>query len=260
MYTYIPSLLLAPSPIPTLQVITEHRAEPRAPFHRFLLAVSHVAAHMSVLISQLIPPSPTHTVSMHLFLYVCVSIPALELGSSVLFFLTPVIHSCLSLLSLCVFFFSPHCQLLRVQVQRLFNIALTIQWLEVSLSMQNRSVRQTGCSVSSHLRTIVREGRNATNGNQHPLSGCLYPAGKQQNQTEQLDFVHRGLEKTLLRLGIHRQSDKATNRKGFTRGYCCHCPEKSLSTLAVGLWLKCWHILFVFPKMVSSRVRKKMCV
>ena len=53
-------------------------------YSRFPLIIYfiHGKVHMSMLLSQFIPPSPSPSGSTCLFLYVCISIPALEMGSS----------------------------------------------------------------------------------------------------------------------------------------------------------------------------------
>ena len=77
-------------PIPPLQVITEHRTELPVLYSRFPLdtCFTYGTVHMSVLISQ---PSLLHCVHMSL-LYVCISISALQIGSSVPSFQIP--HIC----------------------------------------------------------------------------------------------------------------------------------------------------------------------
>ena len=70
-------------PPPLLWVVTEHRTGLPVLYGSFPLAVcfTHGRVFMSILISQFVPPSPFPTVSP--ILYVCISIPALQIGSSV---------------------------------------------------------------------------------------------------------------------------------------------------------------------------------
>ena len=107
LYVYLYPLPLGPpsppTPFPPIQVITEHRAELPVLYGRFPLAIyfTHGSVFMSNLISQFIPPSPQPHVHMCI-LYVCVSIPALQIGSSVPFFQIP--HICLNIRCLCFSF------------------------------------------------------------------------------------------------------------------------------------------------------------
>ena len=87
MHTYIPSLSESPPhPVPPIQVTIEHQAEQLSVLHhRFPLALyfTYSSVFMSNPVLQFLPPSPAlcpHVRS------VCISIPALELGSSVPFF------------------------------------------------------------------------------------------------------------------------------------------------------------------------------
>ena len=87
METYIPFLWTLPpthAPIPPIRVITEHElsfsALLQVPTSNLLYIRS---AHTSNPISQFVPPPPT-CVHTSIF-YVCVSIAALQIGSSVLF-------------------------------------------------------------------------------------------------------------------------------------------------------------------------------
>ena len=76
-----PTPLPPRSPGPSIEVTTEHQADVPALHSRFPLAVyfTHSSVYMSIP-SQLIPPLPHH---LHMsILYVCISIPALQIGSS----------------------------------------------------------------------------------------------------------------------------------------------------------------------------------
>ena len=72
----LPTLILA------LYIITEPQAELPVLYSRFPLAIyfMHGSVCMSVLCSQFFPPCPYLTLSL---LYVCISIPALQIHSSV---------------------------------------------------------------------------------------------------------------------------------------------------------------------------------
>ena len=70
-------------PIP--QVIMEHWGELPVLYSSFPQAVLHGSVYTSMLPSQFIPLSFPHCVHMSV-LYICVSIPALQIGSSVPFF------------------------------------------------------------------------------------------------------------------------------------------------------------------------------
>ena len=90
MYTHIPSCLDPPPrpPIPPIQVITELWAELPALYSSFSqLSVLHLVVYICYsysLIPSHSPPCPPH---VHLsILYICISIPALQIGSPVLFF------------------------------------------------------------------------------------------------------------------------------------------------------------------------------
>ena len=48
-----------PIPLPLLQVITEHQAAFPVLYSLFPLALLHMVVHMSMLLSQFIPPSPS---------------------------------------------------------------------------------------------------------------------------------------------------------------------------------------------------------
>lgn len=76
---------LPPDPIPPLEFITEHPAELPLLNSSFPLAVylTYGSIYVSMLLSQFIPPSPCPSAST--ILHVCVSIPALHIGSSVPF-------------------------------------------------------------------------------------------------------------------------------------------------------------------------------
>ena len=72
LYVYICPLPLGPpssAPTPSIQVITEHRAEFPVLYSRFPLAIyfTHGSVFMSNLISQFIPPSLSPPVSTHPF-------------------------------------------------------------------------------------------------------------------------------------------------------------------------------------------------
>ena len=93
MYTYILSLSdVSPTPTPHPTHLSHHRAPHRAlcVYSSFPQAIyfTHGSVHMSVLLSQFIPLSPPVCTWP---LYVCVSIPALQIGSSVPFFQIPYI-------------------------------------------------------------------------------------------------------------------------------------------------------------------------
>ena len=96
--TYIPSCPSLPSPlIPPISVITEHRAELLALYSRFPLSISH----MVVYTCQSQSPNSPHLPSPHRVhtsvLCICVSIPALQIGSSVPFSQIP--HMCINIYS-----------------------------------------------------------------------------------------------------------------------------------------------------------------
>lgn len=89
-YLYLLSLLsvssVLPHPIPPLYVVTEHQAGLPVLFSSFLLTVYFTPASVfiSISISQFVTSSPP---PIHIsFLYVCISIPDLEIGSSIPFF------------------------------------------------------------------------------------------------------------------------------------------------------------------------------
>ena len=88
-YTHMPSLLSLPAilAIPPFQVISEHREElpnlhSRVPFAIYLIPGS---MYLSMLLSQFISPSLPDCAHKAM-LQVCVSIPALQTGSSGPFF------------------------------------------------------------------------------------------------------------------------------------------------------------------------------
>ena len=85
MYTHNPSLLDRPQPPAQPQIITKHRAKLPVLQSSSPVTIFHPVCiyHMSVLLSQFTPPSFSGSVSI---LYVCVFIPALQIGSSVPFF------------------------------------------------------------------------------------------------------------------------------------------------------------------------------
>ena len=99
LYVYTYSLPLQPpshSPIPPIQVITEHRAELPVLYCSFPLAIYFT--HGSVFISIHPPFHPP--LFLQSVLYVCASIPALKIGSLVPFFhvcVRSVAQSCLTL-------------------------------------------------------------------------------------------------------------------------------------------------------------------
>ena len=77
------------TPIPPTWVIKEQQAELPVPYTSFPLAIyfTHGSAYMSMLLFQFIPPSPSYPTHVHKFiLYVCISIPAPQIGSSIPFF------------------------------------------------------------------------------------------------------------------------------------------------------------------------------
>ena len=91
-YAYTHPLPLGPPfpPIPPNQAITEHRAE--LLYSRFPLAIYFT--HGCIYVKPNLPIHPTllfPTMSMSI-LYICLSIPALQIGSSVPFFQIP--HIC----------------------------------------------------------------------------------------------------------------------------------------------------------------------
>ena len=69
VYIYFLPLESAPSPIPLIQVISEHHAEFPVPSRRFSLAIclTHGSVYMSVPISQFILPSSSSHMSTCLF-------------------------------------------------------------------------------------------------------------------------------------------------------------------------------------------------
>ena len=77
---------LPPHSIPPIQVITQHQAELPVLSHRLPLAVLHTVLDTSIPISQFVPPPSSPAVPASPFsASVCVSIPALQMGSSVPF-------------------------------------------------------------------------------------------------------------------------------------------------------------------------------
>ena len=88
MYISPSSWTSLPTPIPPISVITEHQAELPVLYNCFPLATyfTYVSVYISVLISQLISPSPPHCVHMSI-LYVCISIALqIELIVAIFFF------------------------------------------------------------------------------------------------------------------------------------------------------------------------------
>ena len=89
IYTYVPSLLNVP-PIPhlilPLQAVRGHQVEFPVSYSKSPLATyfTYDNVYILMLLSQFIPPSPSHRVKS--VLYVCVSIAVLQIGSSVPFF------------------------------------------------------------------------------------------------------------------------------------------------------------------------------
>ena len=94
MYTYISSLL---DPLPSHPSRSSQSTELSSLGYTvtsYLLPILHMAVYMSTLISQFIPLSPFphfHTS----ILYICISIPSLQIGSSLQFFYTP--HICINM-------------------------------------------------------------------------------------------------------------------------------------------------------------------
>ena len=87
-YTHVPFSCASPShPISLLLVITEHWAKLPMPYSSFPLAVyfTHCSGYMSVLLFQFIPPSRFPPCVYKSVLYVSISIPALQIDSSVVF-------------------------------------------------------------------------------------------------------------------------------------------------------------------------------
>ena len=84
VYTYIPSTLsLPPTPHPTPLVITKHQTELPVLYSSFPQLSVHTWQCVYVThCSQFVPPSHFHMS----ILYICVSIPPLQIGSSVPFF------------------------------------------------------------------------------------------------------------------------------------------------------------------------------
>ena len=91
MYTYIPPSWASLLP---LEVVKEPGAElpVLCSCSPLAVCVTHGSVYMSMLLSQSVSPFPSHGVYMSV-LYVCVSIPALPIGSSVQVFWTPYIKS-----------------------------------------------------------------------------------------------------------------------------------------------------------------------
>ena len=88
-YTYIPPLLiLLPTSPSHPSRSSQSRAELPVLHSGFTLAISftHGSVYLSRLQSQFVPPSSSTTGSHMPFLYLCLSIPALQTGSSVLSF------------------------------------------------------------------------------------------------------------------------------------------------------------------------------
>ena len=91
---HIPCLLGLP--IPTLQVVTNHRADLPVLCSSFPLAIHFTfgSVYVSMLLSRFVPASPsTHVLKS--VPYVCIFIPALPLGSSLPFFQIP--YMCISI-------------------------------------------------------------------------------------------------------------------------------------------------------------------
>ena len=84
------------SPHPTLSIEAERRVRLPVLYSTFPLAIYfiHDRVYMSMLLSQFIPPSPSSCVHMSI-LYICVSIPALKILSSVPSFQIP--HKCINI-------------------------------------------------------------------------------------------------------------------------------------------------------------------
>ena len=98
IYTYIPALLDPTLPILPLQLITEHRGELLVLYSSFLLATYFTpgSVYMLMLPSQLIPSCPPHPHVPP----VCVSIPALQIRSSVPLF--QISHICVNIHGTCI--------------------------------------------------------------------------------------------------------------------------------------------------------------
>ena len=86
IYPHIPSLLLLPPtpPIPLLQVVTNHPADLPVLCSCFPLAIYFIfgSVYMSMLLSHFVPATLLPSRVLQFFLYVCVFIPVLPLGSS----------------------------------------------------------------------------------------------------------------------------------------------------------------------------------
>ena len=81
MYTCIPLSLEPPIP-PSHPSRSSQTMELSSPCYT---APSQGSIRASMLLSQFVPPSPSHCAHMSV-LYICVSTPALQIGSSVPFF------------------------------------------------------------------------------------------------------------------------------------------------------------------------------
>ena len=91
MYTCISSLL---DPLPSHPSRSSQSTELSSLGYTvtsYLLPILHMEVYMSTLISQFNPPSPFPHFHMSI-LYICISIPSLQIGSSLPFFYTP--HIC----------------------------------------------------------------------------------------------------------------------------------------------------------------------
>ena len=104
IYPHISSLLSLPPtlPIPPLQVVTKHRADLPVLCSCFPLAIQlHLVVYIcqchSLTSSKLTLPPP-HVLKS--FLYICIFIPVLPLGSSWLFFFPQIPYICVSILYL----------------------------------------------------------------------------------------------------------------------------------------------------------------
>ena len=88
--THVPLILnLSPTSTPsyTFRLSQSTVLRSRCPYSNFLFAIYFMYGntYISMLLSQFIPPSPSPAVSKFV-LHVCISIPALQIGSSVPFF------------------------------------------------------------------------------------------------------------------------------------------------------------------------------
>ena len=80
---YIPTFL---SLLPSASPLGHHKASGRAPCAVGIFPLRIYFTYGSVLLSQFVPPSSSHLCVQKSILCVCVSIPALQVGSSAPFF------------------------------------------------------------------------------------------------------------------------------------------------------------------------------